>query len=779
MLDWLKAIGMCLIVYGHVAAATTIPLTPPVYLKQFGVTMFLFATAFTLARETRPAATVVFNRLFLMYLFTGCFAVVLTAATAAAGGGFALSNYLPLLGGANVFFDNFPANPTTWYVGTYLHFLLLWALVLRHVHVRPWMVAAAFVAEIPIRMLLIDAGGRYIAYMAAPNWIAVFLFGLMMGASGPVRIPQGRAWPFAAALLGGLTLSAFAWRLVPASPTFPFMTVEGAAGPLLVSATASTLYLAVTWLAFEAARRTPSPAPSPIRFVSRNSLMIFVLHMPLVLALHPWLVSLGMTYWPRVFVQLFLMVPGLGLLSEFVMAAWRPDLLREWVWRALTSPRAARVRRGVPASVIALACLLGAARPASARDQSQPPSAVFGQAPQTNRPVTLFNASVFGGDGESLIGDDGVNPGTVTRNYYVGLQSTGTYTRRHPRRLFSASAATAIRFFPATGDLITIDRSARVGLMSRLGARGTFNASQSVQYSPFHQFGQPVGAEPDPDGHSPLVNADEALTVGRTAYDLGTAIGFERSLRRGSFSVGYTGRFTIYSDPAENLTMHRAAVGYRFDLSRDIALVIGTASRFGRSGTASPRTQTQDIDLGIDYNRGLSFSRKTAVSFKTGATVVSRQGTSADPLETGRQFRVLATAGLTHTIGRYWETKVAYDRNVQFVDAFPDPFFTDGFVGRVGGPLGRRFDVRLQLEFTRGKAVDAESVQFDKTFRGGRAQARMNMTLSRFWQVYGEFYYSENHLSAGALHALPPGLIPRKYARGLRVGLNLWVPHVH
>ena len=35
--DWMKAAGMSLIVYGHVAHATTVPLTPPIYLKQFGV----------------------------------------------------------------------------------------------------------------------------------------------------------------------------------------------------------------------------------------------------------------------------------------------------------------------------------------------------------------------------------------------------------------------------------------------------------------------------------------------------------------------------------------------------------------------------------------------------------------------------------------------------------------------------------------------------------------------------------------------------------------------
>ena len=42
--DWMKAIGLILIVYGHVAHASTVWIAPPIYIKQFGVTFFIFAT---------------------------------------------------------------------------------------------------------------------------------------------------------------------------------------------------------------------------------------------------------------------------------------------------------------------------------------------------------------------------------------------------------------------------------------------------------------------------------------------------------------------------------------------------------------------------------------------------------------------------------------------------------------------------------------------------------------------------------------------------------------
>jgi hypothetical protein len=775
---------MCLIVYGHTAAGTTIVLTPPVYLKQFGVTMFLFATAFTLARETRPSSVVVFNRLFRMFLYAGSFALVLTAVSAFAGEGPLLSNYLPLLGGANVFFDNFPANPTTWYVGTYLHFLLLWALVLRRVNVRPWLVVAACLAiEIPVRMLLITVGGGYVAYMALTNWITVFLFGLWMGASGSQRLRAGGGWIYVSALLVWLAASAFAWRaFINPSPTFPFQSIEGGGvlDLLLISASASLLYFGVTWFAFQAARRTP--APFPVRFISQNSLIIFILHMPLVTALHPWLVSLGFGYWQRELIQLLVMLPGLALVSEFLNAVVMPDVLRDRIWNYFSAARTAPARsaRRAMVPVIALLVLGGGVGTATAGEQEQATSpAIFGQTPDTNRPVTLVNASIFSGDGESLVGDDGISPAAVTRSYYMGLQTTATYSRRTTSRMFSASGATAVRYFPSTSNFITIDRSARVGLVQRIGTRGNFSATQSVQYSPFHQFGEFVGFGGPNADEAPLANPDEALGVSRAQYDLGTAVGFDRTFRRASLSLGYTSRLNLSSDPGGNMTTHRAAVGVKFDLWRYASLVVGTASRFGNTGATSPPTRTQDIDLGIDYNRALTFSRKTTLNFRTGTAIVSRTGTSADPLELGRQFRFLANVGASRAIGRYWEARVSYDRNLQFVDAFPDPFFTDGVIGRISGPISRRVNLLVQADYTTGKAVDAEAVALDKTFRGGRAQARVNVAVSRFWQFYGEYYYSENHLSVGALQALPDGLIPRKYARGLRIGLNLWAPHVH
>jgi peptidoglycan/LPS O-acetylase OafA/YrhL len=327
-LDWMKAIGIALVVYGHVAHATTVALTPPVYLKQFGVTLFVFATGFTLARDRKPAAAVVLSRVFPMYFYGLLVAALVAAVGASTATGLAPSNLLPFLGGVNVLFDHFPANPSTWYVGTYLHLLLLWAWLFRTVRVQWWMVAAAAVVEIIARALMLAFAGPYIAYMFFTSWITVFVLGMLNGSRTEVSSASSPL-PYALLLLaGGFVWAKAAWALGLA-PTFPLMTVSGwdaVTSALTVSIGASTLYFVVTALVFEVTRRLPAPAV--VRLVARNSLIVFLAHMPIFFALNPVLVSAGFSYASRVAIELGVCGVALTAVSEMISRLGVADALR-------------------------------------------------------------------------------------------------------------------------------------------------------------------------------------------------------------------------------------------------------------------------------------------------------------------------------------------------------------------------------------------------------------------------------------------------------------------
>lgn len=324
-LDWMKAIGITLVVYGHVAHATTVPWTPPIYVKQFGVAFFLFAAAVTLARERRGRFEVLVARLVPVYVFGLATAAVMTAIGLVGGTGADLSNYLPFLAGANVFVDHFPANPTTWYLGTYIHALLLWAVLLSGRRLGVMAIVAALAIEVVLRAVLMQAAGSYVAYMLLTNWLSVFVAGLVIGAQ-PIVPARGSAvryaWPLAVGAIGAALLIG---ALSP-TPEFPFMTIgSGAAGVLGVSIASSAWYLAVTLLVFRIAERVP--VVSAARFLARHSLIIMLAHMPIFFALNPVLAGMGWSYGARVAVELVICLPLLAWVSAAILSVVKPQAI--------------------------------------------------------------------------------------------------------------------------------------------------------------------------------------------------------------------------------------------------------------------------------------------------------------------------------------------------------------------------------------------------------------------------------------------------------------------
>lgn len=330
--DWLKVAGLTLIVWGHVAASTTVTWTPPVYPKQLGVAFFVFVTGVTLAREERRSARAVYNRCFEVYFIALACALFMTVVGLLLGAGPNLSNYLPLALGLNVVMNAFPANPTTWYVGTYLHILLAWAVVLRRVRIRPWIVILWLPVEIALRATLIETRGPYVAYMMLSNWLGVFVLGLAVGQSEVVGrrravLPAACAVIFFAAW--PLTMALIDWQL-----TFPFMGLASArhtAATLLVGSLVSLVYLAYTMAAYTVVRGLRAPAV--VRIIARNTVMVFIAHMPVYYLLEYLLRPTVSQYSARVTIEFLVCLPGLVLVSEVVRRVLRPDLMRDQLAR--------------------------------------------------------------------------------------------------------------------------------------------------------------------------------------------------------------------------------------------------------------------------------------------------------------------------------------------------------------------------------------------------------------------------------------------------------------
>jgi hypothetical protein len=352
-IDAMKCLGMALIVFGHVGGALTAGCTPPVYLKQLGVAFFMFVTGYTLARERRTAAEVLYRRLFEVVFFGVAFAVLMSAITYARIADLNESNYLPFLLGVNVLMNDFPANPTTWFIGTYIHALIFWALVLRSRRVETTWLVAAVLVEIVVRGLLMARGTMFIAYMVLPNWATVFLAGMSVAQHRDAGPSRPRELIGALAGLGAMVVvwPVLAWRLFSPAPGFPFMTFHAgsqAAALGLTSASVTLVYVTFTLCIYRISR--PLTAPAWVCFFSRNTPLIFIAHMPIYHGLRQPVAALGLPYGLTVALLFVIGFVGPALVSEAVrrwlsLAGWRD---RIWFRIADRADRAFALDRSSP-----------------------------------------------------------------------------------------------------------------------------------------------------------------------------------------------------------------------------------------------------------------------------------------------------------------------------------------------------------------------------------------------------------------------------------------------
>jgi hypothetical protein len=282
-ITWMKALGMMVIVYGHVAAWLPGAALPPILTKQLGVAFFVFIAAATLATDYRPARVIVVRRLFEVLVFTGIVAMLLSVIGVLVDGDLRESNYLPLLFGVNVLFDAFPANPTTWYVGTYTHLVLL-SVIIRHWQPTWPQIASLATGEIAVRAALLWLGFRFLPYQLLTNWVTVYCLGRLWG-RGDSAV---RHWTLPAAAIAAATFACLS--LPPVSRRLPFYLPPSNEVPdqLLISLAVTLLYVSGTLALAQTATAFAREAPRVIVFVAEHTPMIFIAHMPVYYALRPF-----------------------------------------------------------------------------------------------------------------------------------------------------------------------------------------------------------------------------------------------------------------------------------------------------------------------------------------------------------------------------------------------------------------------------------------------------------------------------------------------------------
>jgi hypothetical protein len=435
-----------------------------------------------------------------------------------------------------------------------------------------------------------------------------------------------------------------------------------------------------------------------------------------------------------------------------------------------------------PIAAGVLFAVVGASTMASAQSGARPYRALFGGAaadPSVHHSLDL-SLSVAGVYDDNAAADTGAGSGgaavspLLASGFYTSLEPGVTYDWTARRARFSARAGSNLRYYADQQDFVGAGHFGAFDFSAGAG-RTQMSVRQSVSYSPTYFYGILPSLPSSEAGSVAAGGGDYALNasqvlVSDTSADVSKSTGPRSSITAfGNYRhASYPGGSTLRP------SLQAYGIGGRFnrELSRTATLRLGYTYRKGQYGySASDRaTIAHDIDVGVDYHRPLSFSRRTRFDFGFGSSIINA------PLEnstTGElQYRVVGNAGLSHDMGRTWRARLAYNRGVGFVAALGAPIFSDGVIASIDGFANRRVD----LHFTGGTAIgdvgrDRSRGTGTKSYTGS---ARFGVAISRAWAMFGEYLYYDYQLGADV--AVLSG-VPQSLKRNTaRVGLSAWLP---
>ena len=343
------------------------------------------------------------------------------------------------------------------------------------------------------------------------------------------------------------------------------------------------------------------------------------------------------------------------------------------------------------------------------------------------------------------------------------LTGSGTlsYSLTRSRVSLGASGGTAARYYRRLSTPFIRREYANARASVMLGAGVSARAEASYQpYSLRSMF--PMLLQPR-IGEAAVV--DEDFPASREHFlSYSGGIGFNRQLnRRQTFSAGYTYRARPSYAGLERYESHGLGTNFTHAVGQGLGLRLGYGYAQAYYGGAR-RYADHQFDIGLDFNRALSFSRRTTVSFATGTSAARSQRSES------LHFRATGAARLNHEIGRTWSAGISYNRGLQFSETWPEPVFADTASAGVGGLINRRMQAQAGMQAMRGSGYSGRSG--DVTSVGGAAS--LTFAVTRYINTGLTYTYYQHGFVSSILVA--PGFPHDFDGHSIRAAVNVWTP---
>jgi len=364
-----------------------------------------------------------------------------------------------------------------------------------------------------------------------------------------------------------------------------------------------------------------------------------------------------------------------------------------------------------------------------------------------------------------------LDPRYMVNGVYGSANGQLVYTNRGEHAFFSATAASNGRYVPDLQEMSAFDGLGSVSFSTEIGRHGHFEGTQDLWYQPYYRLGVLTGIAPSavtPISEAEGTNQDRVALTSSKSFTSSGRVGFtENFTPRSAVTFDYNYLRSWFSDTDEQFTWQMGHGAFIHNLNRSLALRAGYGYGRGENTLAvdMPVVVNQNIDLGVDFNRRLSFSRRTRVSFSSGVTGIAEQDQ--------KRYLVVADATVSREIGRTWNADFAFHRGVQYIAGFGDPLLSNTEQLRVAGLVNRRTSVGVSAGYSSGTVgIVTHTGAFSTWTAGTEYQFALTRSLS-FTTHYGYYRYD---FDQGVL--LPFGLPARANRQALYVGISGWLPIV-
>lgn len=381
-----------------------------------------------------------------------------------------------------------------------------------------------------------------------------------------------------------------------------------------------------------------------------------------------------------------------------------------------------------------------------------------------DREALVFTAAALSGY------DDDITAGTATSSSDPRLRTGGVFAMTHlglnyavqGRRItFGAGASSSVRSYRAierfTADTYSgsMFMSATVAPRVRVSANAAASRSSHFTLAILPVFAENVVGPIEAPSIDYRLSAAELMR-----YQSGVQLAYNPT-RRTTASVHFG---TAESSAGDyRLRSSDWGGGYTHGLTRYASLRLGYRRQQGSFG-GERRIPIDSYDLGIDYARPLSFSRRTTIRIGTGAAAVE---------DVNRRHRtMIGHAGLHHQISRRSTLTINYNRGMGFVEGFAEPTLTDTIIGTLEARPHRRLTLINAVGFANGTVgLFAITPPKYKTYSASlRAQFDVRRGLVAFTEYMFFHYHFDNAL------VLPFDASNRLNRQGVRVGVQYSVP---